>query len=196
MDISISCRDTVDCCATRAATPNEQPNFLETLWPTFFLRITYVPPSTIVVKKLLTQRLPWPRNTCRRLRQVSEYARVKGPSVRRDSDSEILKIIHLLFQQRYLENETMYRGESKSVLRREVRTMWLACWFLKMLSKFGVLSAWSSDNFSRCYWELLRFGVIKLIMWAACPLCHQTSSIFYKCNFQKTFPIRVSQRAS
>lgn len=163
--------------------------------PLFFLRITYVPPSTIVVKKLLTQRLPWPWNTCRRLRQVSEYARVKGPSVRRDSDSEILKIVHFLFQPRYLENETMYRDESKSVLRREVQTMWLARGFLKMLSKFGVLGAWSPDSFSRCYWELLRFGVIKLIMWAACPLCHQISSIFYKCNFQKTLPIRVSQRA-
>lgn len=145
--------------------------------PLFFLRITYVPPSTIVVKKLLTQRLPWPRNTCRRLRQVSEYARVKGPSVRRDSDSEILKIIHFLLQPRYLENETMYRGESKSVLRREVRAMWwLAYGFLKMSCNFGVLGALSPDNFSRCYWEILRFGVIKLIIWTGCPLCHQISA--------------------
>lgn len=107
----------------------------------------------------------------------------------------ILKIIHLLFQPRYLENETMYRGESKSVLRREVRTMWLVYGFFKMSCNFGVLGALSSDNFSRCYWELLRFGVIKLIMWPACPLCHKISSIFYKCNSQTTFPIRVSQRA-
>lgn len=51
-----------------------------------------------------------------------------------------------------------------------------------MSCNFGVLGALSPDNFSRCYWELLKFEVIKLIVWAACPLCHKISSIFYKCN--------------